>query len=70
MPKLKQDMKQLREKDVKSLRTELAASQTDLQKARVNFAFGRLKDTSNLNALRKNIARLQTLLREKEHTNV
>lgn len=69
MAKLTPDMKQLREKDVKTLRAELAANQTDLQKARVNFAFGRLKNTASLNAMRKNTARLQTLLHEKEKPN-
>ncbi len=68
MAKMTENTK-LRDKDLKALRTDLTESQTSLQKARVELAFGRLKDVSQLNKLRKSIARLQTLLHEKERSN-
>ncbi len=69
MAKTTQDFTKLREKDAKALRTELSTAQADLQKARVDLAFGRLKDVSRVSKLRKQVARIQTLLHEKERSN-
>ncbi len=69
MAKTKQNLESLRSKDAKTLRTDLSKVNTELQKARVDLAFGRLKKTSTINELRKQIARLQTFLSEQESHN-
>lgn len=56
----------LRKKTLKGLKKNLAQAETDLLKAYLKLAEGRLKDTSRIKAGRKNLARLRTILREKE----
>jgi ribosomal protein L29 len=69
MSKLKQELEGLRQKDAASLKTQLAEARIALQKARIDAAFSRLQKTSTIATIRKQIARLQTLLNEKEMPN-
>lgn len=66
MTKAKEERQTLRNKDSKILKKELAESEAVLQKTKVNVAFGRLKMTSLIAKRRKQIARIKTILREKE----
>lgn len=66
MAKVTQELETLRKKDAKTLKTELTESQAKLQKARVDFAFGRMKSPAAINQLRKQIARIQTILKQQE----
>ncbi len=69
MPKVKQELDNLRQKDLTALRRELTESQQTLQKSRVELAFGRLPNVSTINRLRRQIARVQTIISEKEASN-
>lgn len=69
MSKIAQQLESLRQKDVKALRQELKEAQAQLQKSRVDLAFGHANKPSELRSTRKQIARLQTILQEKEHSN-
>jgi ribosomal protein L29 len=64
-----QTLESLRTKDAKALRAELADLQSQLQKARVDIGFGRTTKTSMLPELRKQAARIQTILKEQEASN-
>ena len=66
MAKIKQYIEELRAKDQKTLTAELVKMQIALQKARVDMAFSRLKDNSSIDKTRKQIARLKTVMAEKE----
>lgn len=66
MTKVKEERQTLRNRDNKVLKKELAELETVLQKTRVNVAFGQLKMTSLIAKRRKQIARIKTILREKE----
>jgi ribosomal protein L29 len=69
MAKIKQMIETLRKKDAKALRAELADLKIQLQKARVDMAFGRMTKPSTIVGLRKQIARIQTILKEQEAVN-
>lgn len=66
MSKVAKELDQLRQKDVKALQLQLVELQTALQKARVDLAFGRLPKTTVVSQSRRQIARLKTVLQEKE----
>lgn len=70
MANIKQQLEGLRKKDTKALMAELATVQAELQKARVNIAFGRLTKPSVITELRKQAARIQTVLKQQEAQNV
>lgn len=65
--KLKQELQKLRTQDAKVLRQERDKTQIALQKAKVDLAFGRATKPSAIRELRKQIARVETVLQEKEH---
>lgn len=69
MAKVTNTLETLRQKDVKALQQELADVRVALQKARVDLAFGRLPKPSEVMKMRKQIARIQTVLSEKEAVN-
>ncbi len=56
---------QLREKSVDELRTEETKLQTDLYKLRFQRATGRMENPSKMRQIRREIARIKTLLGEK-----
>ena len=56
---------QLREKSADELRTEEAKLQNDLYKLRFQRATGRMENPSKMRQIRRDIARIKTLLGEK-----
>lgn len=70
MSKIQQEMTTWRQKDASILRTQLQQTQQELQKARVDLAFGRSAKPSVIQVLRRRAARLKTLIRAKEIINV
>lgn len=69
MAKTKQTVESLRKMDAKALRAELATVQSQLQQTRVDLGFGRTTKTASLTQLRKQAARIQTILNEQEAAN-
>ena len=57
---------ELREMDEQELLDNLAAAQQELFNLRFQHVTGQLDNYSRLNAVRKDIARLHTILRERE----
>jgi large subunit ribosomal protein L29 len=55
----------LRDKSVDELKTEEAKLQTDLYKLRFQRATGRVENPSKMRQIRRDIARIKTLLGEK-----
>ncbi len=60
------DIKEARKRDTESLRKELADAQRHLFDLRSQSVTEKLEDPSQLLKTRRNIARLKTLLRERE----
>jgi large subunit ribosomal protein L29 len=56
--------KELRERSEAELRSLLASKLEELHKVKFNHALGQLRDTHTLKLLKKDIARLKTVLRE------
>jgi large subunit ribosomal protein L29 len=56
---------QLREKSVDELKNEESKLQTDLYKLRFQRATGRVENPSKMRQIRRDIARIKTLLGEK-----
>jgi len=56
---------QLREKSVDELKNEESKLQTDLYKLRFQRATGRMENPSKMRQIRREIARIKTLLGEK-----
>ena len=63
--KSKEQLKTIRTKDVKTLTKELALEYEKLQKMRFSVRFRNLKDISQINKIKKHIARIYTVLQEK-----
>ena len=60
------DLKAARKRDIESLRKELADLQRHLFDLRAQGVTEKLEDPSQLKKTRRNIARVKTLLRERE----
>ncbi len=58
--------KDLREKTVAELRQELSGLRKDLFKAKMSLNSRQLEDTSSLRNVKKSIAKILTILRQKE----
>ncbi len=58
---------ELRELSVKDLRERLDAEKANLVRMKVNHAVSPLEDTSKIGKARKNIARMLTVLSQKEN---
>lgn len=56
----------LREMSVEDLRGKLAEQRQELMNARFKHATAQLEKTSELKAMRKQVARIETILNEKE----
>ncbi len=69
MAKPTSELEQLRQKDLTVLNRELQECNLKLQRSTVDLAFGRLPKTSQIRLLRRQIARLKTVLKEKEMTH-
>jgi large subunit ribosomal protein L29 len=68
-------MKAMKAEEVRKLaaeeiRTKLADSREELMKLRFQQVTGQLTDTSHLRVLRRNIARMETILRQSERAAV
>jgi large subunit ribosomal protein L29 len=60
------DIQALHEKSVSELNTQLFELESELGKSKVEHSVGKLQSPSSLKMLRKSIARIKTILREKE----
>jgi len=60
----------IRKMAAEEIRTKLTDSHDELMKLRFQQVTGQLTDTSHLRALRRNIARMETILRESERAAV
>lgn len=58
-------VKELREQSVESLNEQLTAAKKELFNLRFQNATNQLDNTCRINAVRKNIARIQTVITEK-----
>jgi len=68
-------MKQTKVEDIRKLaveeiRTKMADLRDELMKMRFQQVTGQLTDTSRLRALRREVARMETILREADHAAV
>jgi large subunit ribosomal protein L29 len=63
-------VEEIRKMAVEEIRTKLTDSHDELMKLRFQQVTGQLTDTSHLRNLRRNIARMETILRETEHVAV
>ena len=61
--------KELRELSADELGNKVNETRTEYFGARVRFATGQLENTAKLRTLRREIARLETVLREKSGAN-
>jgi large subunit ribosomal protein L29 len=60
------DIKELRALDTDELRLRLEEACKEMMNLRFQFTMGQQNDTSKLRIARRNIARIRTLLRERE----
>ena len=58
--------KEVREKKTEELQGKLNEMREELFKLRFNLYSGQLKDSSRLKAMRRDIARVETILRERD----
>jgi len=63
--KTSEEMKKIKAQSVSELASELAKSKAKLTDLKKDLAVGKLKKTSDIKKTKKNIARIQTILREK-----
>lgn len=59
------DIKALASKSIKQLQEQLEELQLDLSKSRLALHANKLEDTSKINRLRKDIARVKTVITQK-----
>ena len=57
---------EIRKLGIEEIRTKISDARDELMKLRFQQVSGQLTDTSSLPALRRNIARMETVLRELE----
>jgi large subunit ribosomal protein L29 len=60
------DKKELRDLDTDELRLQLDQACKEMMNLRFQFTMGQQNDTSRMRIARRNIARIRTLLRERE----
>ncbi len=60
------DLKELRALDTDELRVRLDQANKEMMNLRFQFTMGQQTDTSKIRIARRNVARIQTLLRERE----
>jgi large subunit ribosomal protein L29 len=63
-------VEEIRKLAVEEIRTKLTDSHDELMKLRFQQVTGQLTDSSHLRTLRRNIARMETILRETERVAV
>ena len=62
--------KELREQKIEQLYKDLASANKELRDVRFKIANREMEDVNAKNGLRKKIARLWTIIREKEYENI
>ena len=62
--KTKDELKNLQQKTLAELETDLKAKKSELLNLRFQLATGQLQNTAAINECRKDIARVQTVIRE------
>ena len=63
-------VQEVRKMAVEEIRTKIADSREEMMKLRFQQVTGQLTDTSYLRVLRRNIARMETILRQSERAAV
>jgi large subunit ribosomal protein L29 len=63
-------VQEVRKLAVEEIRTKIADSREEMMKLRFQQVTGQLTDTSYLRVLRRNIARMETILRQSERAAV
>jgi large subunit ribosomal protein L29 len=63
-------IEEIRKLAAAEIRTKVADSREEMMKLRFQQVTGQLTDTSHLRVLRRNIARMETILRESERAAV
>jgi large subunit ribosomal protein L29 len=63
-------VEEVRKLTVEEIRTKIADSREEMMKLRFQQVTGQLTDTSYLRILRRNIARMETILRQSERAAV
>ena len=63
-------VEEIRKLAVEEIRTKISDSEEELMKLRFQQVTGQLTDSSHLRTLRRDIARMQTILRETERAAV
>jgi large subunit ribosomal protein L29 len=63
-------MEEVRKLGLEEIRTKIVDSREEIMKLRFQQVTGQLTDTSRLRALRRDVARMETLLRESERAAV
>ena len=63
-------VEEIRKLGAEEIRTKLADSRDEMMKLRFQQVTGQLTDSSHLRTLRRNIARMETILRETERAAV
>lgn len=62
----KNELSQMRDKELKELRKELKEKKQELAKVRLEVSTGKIKNTRAGKNLRKDIAQILTIIRDKE----
>lgn len=62
----KQEFKKLREESIQSLKKTLSVKQEEKLKTQMELKTGQLKNVKRVKSLRKEIAQILTIIREKE----
>ena len=63
--RISEETKKIKAKSISELASELTKSKAKLTDLKRDLAVGKLKKTSDIKKTKKNIARIQTILREK-----
>ena len=64
--KTKDELKALRQKTLAELATDLTAKKSELLNLRFQLAIGQLENTAAIGACKKEIARVKTVIRQRE----
>ncbi len=65
----RKEIQELATKEVKELKTLLKEIEKDLFTAQLDHKMGKLKNTASLRVMRDDVARIRTVLKQKEVTN-
>ncbi len=63
----KRELQELKKKPIEALQKELRAEQERLSNLRFDLSLGKVKNVREVRAVKKRIAQIETLLKEKEN---